>query len=249
MSTFSTFQTIMPDPTTAIATTGSAEGSIYGPGFASVKLSSDAPVMQDRTNSGRLITRAVAGHGWKINITYNPMTRAQFEPISNFLLQQRGGLVPFYVSLPQNKLSQNAAFAALSATTGNTVAAINGYTAPYPAGASSIRITATGISNTVHPEPGDLFSVLDSSDYNHKKIYKVTRVETPADYHTGTGAPGSGEVRIHFVPGLQKILSGTAIIDFSNPLFRVVLGNSVQEYSLGTNNLYSFSLKLEEAQP
>ena len=78
----------MPDPTTAIATTGSAEGSIYGPGFASVKLRSDAPVMQDRTNSGRLITRAVAGHKWDINITYNPMTRSQFEPISNFLLQQ-----------------------------------------------------------------------------------------------------------------------------------------------------------------
>jgi|TARA_R110000803_G_scaffold96925_2_gene165060 hypothetical protein len=245
MANFSTFQTIMPDPTTAIATTGSAEGSIYGPGFASVKLRSDAPVMQDRTNSGRLITRAVAGHKWDINITYNPMTRSQFEPISNFLLQQRGGLIPFFVSLPQNKLSQNAAFAALSATTGNTVAAVNSYTA----GTSSILITATGISNTVHPEPGDLFSVLDSADYNHQKIYKVTRVETPADYYTTTGAPGSAQVRIHFVPGLQKNLAGTAIVDFSNPLFRVVLGSSVQEYSLGTNNLYSFSLKLEEAQP
>ena len=235
----------MPDPTTAIATTGSGEGSVYGPGFASVKLSSNTPIMQNRTNSGRLITRAVAGHRWDINITYNPMTRSQFEPISNFLLQQRGGLVPFFTSIPQNKISQNAAFAALSATTNNTIAAVNSYAA----GLSSVLITATGISNTVHPEPGDLFSILDSADYNHQKIYKVTRVETPADYHTGTGAPGSAQVRIHFVPGLQKILHGTAIVDFSNPLFRVVLGDSIQEYSLGTNNLYSFSLKLEEAQP
>lgn len=245
MSNFSTFQTILPDPTTAIAATGSAEGSIYGPGFASVKLTSDTPIMKDRTNSGRLITRAVAGHKWEIDINYNPMTRTQFEPISNFLLQQRGGLVPFFASLPQNKVSQNASFATLSATTNNSIAAVNSYAA----GSSSMLITATGISNTVHPEPGDLFSVLDSADYNHQKIYKVTRVETPADYHTGTGAPGSAQVRIHFVPGLQKILHGTAIVDFSNPLFRVVLRDSVQEYDLSTNNLYSFSLRLEEAQP
>jgi len=32
-------------------------------------------------------------------------------------------------------------------------------------------------------------------------------------------------------------------------LIRVVQTSDVQEYSLGTNNLYTFSLNLEEAQP
>ena len=34
---------------------------------------------------------------------------------------------------------------------------------------------------------------------------------------------------------------------YTNPKIRVILKSDVQEYSLGTNNLYTFALNLEEA--
>ena len=83
---FSTFQNILPDPNNTIGDAGQVAGSA-GPGFASVKFTSEQPTLRDRTNSGRLLARAIVSHKWKINISYNPMTRAEFEPIYNFWLQ------------------------------------------------------------------------------------------------------------------------------------------------------------------
>ena len=44
----------------------SGEGDL-GPGFASVKLTSDQKTMVSRTNSGRVLANAVAGHQIRIN--------------------------------------------------------------------------------------------------------------------------------------------------------------------------------------
>ena len=112
-----TLQNTLPDPNNNISTTGAggagtnSAGVYEGAsvvGFKSVKIDSEAPVMKTRTNSGRLVSRAIVGHKYTVNITYNPMTRAQFEPIFNFLLDKRGGLKPFFVVLPQNKDPQDS---------------------------------------------------------------------------------------------------------------------------------------------
>ena len=110
MSSFSSFQNILPDPNNTIGTAGQAAGST-GPGYASVKLSSENQTLRSRTNSGRLIARAAAYHSWKVDIGYNPMTRVEFERIYNFLIQKRGSLTPFFVSLPQYRIPQNGSFA------------------------------------------------------------------------------------------------------------------------------------------
>ena len=98
MSNFASFANILPDPANYISDAGSAvsgdTGAVYGPGFASVKFTSNTPTMVGKTNSGRLVSRRVAGQTWKISIKYNPMTRDQFEPIYNFLLFH-GRLNPF----------------------------------------------------------------------------------------------------------------------------------------------------------
>ena len=81
MAAFTSFQNVLPDPNNKIADAGQIGGATNqpagtaGPGFASVKLSSRQPMLRDITNSGRLLSRAVASHRWTINITYNPMTR------------------------------------------------------------------------------------------------------------------------------------------------------------------------------
>lgn len=246
MAQFTNFQDILPDPNNSIGTAGQSTGTA-GPGFASVKLTSDQPYVESKTNSGRLLARAIASHKWRISITYNDLTRAQFEPIYNFLLQRRGPMNPFYVSLPQYRTPQNANFATHCATKTLGVNDGNGYIAGTtvmtldggPDGGYTIAADST-------PAPGDMFTI-DGANSNHKKAYMVTRVETPSDY-TGT-APASNNVRIHFVPGLAKAVVNNDKVVFNNPLIKVVrTGRGGEEYSLNTNNLYKFSLTLEEVQ-
>ena len=81
----------------------------------------------------------------------------------------------------------------------------------------------------------------------HKKTYMVTRVQTTADYETGTTQPQATQVKIDFMPGFAKAVSNTDDFVFHNPLIKVI-AQDVQQYSLNTNNLYSYKLDLEEVQ-
>lgn len=256
MAAFTSFQNVLPDPNNKIADAGQIGGATNqpagtaGPGFASVKLSSRQPMLRDITNSGRLLSRAVASHRWTINITYNPMTREQFEPVYNFLIQRRGSLSPFFVSLPQYRLPQNSSFSTWGAQSNGQFLESNSAT---NAGATSVLLdpesgaTYSRSSNGT-PAPGDLFTI-NSTTSNHLKAYRVTRVEDNTYYLSGTTQPsGTSQIRIHFVPGLAKSIEVNAPFKFNDPLIRVIQAGDVQEYSLGNNGLYQFSLNLEEVQ-
>jgi len=238
------YQDVLPDPNNSVGSAGQNTGTA-GPGYASVQLISKSPTLKTRTNSGRTIARALVAHSWQIVIAYNPMTRAEFEPIYNFLLNRRGGLKPFKVSLPQYKVPQDSTFNTYVNATDpvNTIKVVNSGTVP--AGATEFVIDGlSGSSGS--PSPGDLFTISDVGDHNHTKTYRVTQVETNSVFNSAQ--PDADERVIHFIPGLQRSTPDNAIIIFKNPLIRVVLSSDVQEYSLGTNGLYNFSLKLEEAQ-
>jgi hypothetical protein len=231
------YQNVLPDPNYEIGsdggdgTSGNAAGST-GPGFASVSLKSTSPIMRTRTNSGRMVARAIKSHLWNIDISYNPMTRTEFEPVYNFLINRRGSLKPFFVSLPQYRNPQDSNLAGTIKVDGAAIA-----------GATSMKIDGITAGN---PTPGDLFTVTDLSDSNHKKTYRVTQVETNTHYNSVQ--PASDERIIHFMPGLQKATFNNADLVFTNPLIRVI-ATDVQEYALGNDGLYTFSLKLEEALP
>lgn len=237
------FTNILPDPNNAYNDAGQAAGSTKGAGFSSVKLSSQHEIMQGRTNSGRLITRDNSHHKFNVDISYNPMTREDFEPVYSFLLQKRGFLKPFFVSLPQYKEPRDSTFSASAHT--DTLSP----TADHAAGLTNMLVTSSNYLSATHgkPRPGDLFTINDTNDSNHKKAYQVTRVEDNSDYESGQ--PTTAQVRVHFMPALQRAVKGsTSTLTFANPLLRVVIKNDISEYSLGSNGLYEFSLKLEEAQ-
>jgi|TARA_R110000744_G_scaffold112726_1_gene211429 hypothetical protein len=236
------YQNVLPDPNNTIGSAGQNSGTA-GPGYAGVQLISTSPIMKSRTNSGRMVARAVASHKWEVGISYNPMTRLQFEPVYNFLINRRGGMKPFFVSLPQYRRAQDGTFADYAeASTGANIKAIASVTS------GSTSMTIDGLSSSSgSPSPGDLFTVTDANDSNHTKTYRVTQVETNATYDSTQ--PTTAQRIIHFVPGLAKAVANNSTIIFHNPLIRVTVASGVQEYSLGTNGLYSFSLKLEEAQP
>ena len=58
---FPSFQTVLPDPNNTIGDAGQPAGTA-GPGYASVQLTSDQPTLRDRTNSGRILARAIVLH-------------------------------------------------------------------------------------------------------------------------------------------------------------------------------------------
>ena len=288
MSTFTSFLDILPDPNNKIGTGGESNASgTAGPGFASVQFTSEAPIMRTMTNSGRVVSRAIVGHQWKIALTYNPLTRAEFEPINGFLMSRRGGLIPFFLSLPQYRVPQDSTFAtyvasnvirvnleadallignsySIANTSGTTFASIGAaaetvgtvFTATGRSGSGIVNASAGSTSflidgmSSSDPNVGDLFTITDSADSNHTKAYMVTRIETNSTYNTATSPqPASTERVLHFTPGLQRAVSDNSVINFHNPKIRVLMTSDVQEYSLNVDNLYSFSLNLEEAQP
>ena len=87
----------------------------------------------------------------------------------------------------------------------------------------------------------------DSSNANHKKVYQITRVTNAQDYLTGS-QPANDE-RIYYVtPSIEKSVSDGSTLLTTNPIFRVMQSADIVSYSLDTNNLYEFTLNLEEAQ-
>jgi hypothetical protein len=244
MATFASFIDTLPDPNNSTNDYGQPSGTA-GPGFKSIKFTSQAPVQVSRTNSGRVITRGIAGHKWSVNITYNPMTRDEFEPVFSFLLQQKGRLNPFYVQLPNQYTARNSDFA--------THVASNTITNEFALTRGASYMVQDGHHASHSPEPGDMFTITDDTDSLHTKAYRVTRVMTSALYWaglTGNDIPtDTAERGIYFTPNLQRdVAAAGKTIVYKNPKIRVILKNDIQEYSLGTNNLYTFSLNLEEAQ-
>lgn len=243
------FQDVLPDPNNSITAAG-VSGGTAGAGFASVTLESDRKISRSRTNSGRLITRGIAGHKWNIKINYNPLTRDEFEIVNSFLMQKQGGLIPFYVSLPQYRTPRNASFADYAASNNMRIDNSGGYSA----GSTVLLLDDNDASpddfdsdDDGAPSPGDLFTISDSDDSNHTKAYMVVRCETQADYE-GDTSPGANHVRVHINPPLARSVANDAEVVFHNPLIKVVLAKDIQSYRLNTNNLYALSLDLEETQ-
>ena len=242
---FTSFQTILPDPNNGVGIAGnpSTTTADKGPGFASVNISSGTPIQVTRTNSGRLISRSAAGHKFEMKIEYNPMTREQFEPVYSFLMQQNGRLNPFFVQLPQQYTSRSSTFATYAAS--NTISTAGALTH----GSDFIVQGGHSSSQTTNPQLGDMFTITDTNDSLHKKSYRVTRVMVRDNHHSGIHSnPSTTQRIVYFHPPLQRTVASGQTINYDKPLFRVIQKNDIQSYSLGTNNLFSFSLDLEEAQ-
>ena len=204
-------QNTLPDPSNQITDAGQSGSGSFGPGFQSVKLTSVQPIMRDRTNSGRIISRSHAYHKWEVQISYNPLTKDEFDPIYTFLMDKRGSLQPFFVSLPQYKNS-----GITSRTISTTVSAGK---------------TTVIVNSSTNIKPGMLFTIADSQDTSHTKAYMVSQV-------SGTS--------VKISPALAKNVVGGAALNFADPKLKVIQTSDTREYTLNTNNLYSFALKLEE---
>lgn len=244
MATFTDYTDVLPDPNNKIGTAGNTDAAgSAGPGFAKIQFTSDNQIQASRTISGRGVTASPGYHMWSFAITYNPMTRAEFDPVSTFLESRRARLYPFYVILPQHAAPKDTTFATWCAANLSGITAASAHSA----GSSTLMISmgaATG-----EPSPGDFITITDGADANHKKAYKIVRVETNATYKAGTTQPTTTQRRLHLVPPLTRATASGAVVNFINPKFRVIQKSDTIEYDLDTDNLYQFSLSLEEILP
>lgn len=259
------FANQLPDPNYQIGQSGgSLSEGFAGPGFASIKLTNDQKMMVNRTNSQRLLARSVAAQKWKIGITYHPMTRAEFEPVYSFLLRQNGPLTPFFVSLPQYRVPQNASWSTIVTKTFD----LSGTQTPvhandiktavtYAAGSRAVKLNIgkhtsapvahsawaynDSATNPNTPKPGDMVTF-----ENHTKAYLVTHVERHGDYQLASDQPTTAQLKIGVSPALSQSIDAGKIATFSKPKIKVVMPQPLGDYALNTDNLYSFNLKLEE---
>ena len=238
MGAFSTFGNRLPDPAFGVDEAGQNVNSTanFGPGFASVTFTKEQPTMMSRTNSGRVVTRSLVGEKLKIAIAYNPLTRAEFEPVYSFLTEKKGRLKPFFVSLPQYADAQDSTYSGTFTVDG-----------AYAAGKDNFLADHSSLTGT--PKRGDTFTITDGANSNHTKLYTVTRVQTNSDYYSGESQPSANQYRVYCQPNLVYNVADNSTLNFVSPLVRVIQSSDVRECSLGTNNLYTFSLSLEEAQP
>jgi hypothetical protein len=253
MPTFTSFSDLLPDPNNKINAAGASDAAGgAGPGFAKIKFASNNQVQVSRTVSGRGVATSPGSHNWAFDINYNPMTRDEFDPVSSFLEGRQGRFRPFFVILPQHSRPKDTAF--------NTYAGSNSITASLTvAGSPNIMINgcnATPVSGTAGtngvysgPQPGDFFTITDNSNVTHTKAYKVIRVEDHDTYQVGSVRPTTSQRRVWTQPPLARAVSSGATLNFINPRFRVIQKGDVVEYDLDTDNLYQFSLSLEEIQP
>jgi hypothetical protein len=243
MATFTSFSNILPDPNNKITDQGDIDSSgVAGPGFTGVGFTSNGSTQVSRTNSGRGVHRDQEVQYWSFSIKYNPMLREEFEPVDSFLASRNARKNPFFVILPQYSKPRDPLFATWCLS---NIVRVNGAKA---AGSSTLILDSIPAING-SPKSGDMFTINDPLNANHLKVYKVTRVETNSRYQSGTAQPLATERRIHFDPPLQRSTSDNSIVSFIDPKFRVISKGDLREYSLDLNNLYSFSLDVEEIQP
>lgn len=151
-------QNTLPDPNNTITPSGESTGSgaVAGPGFSSVSVVSQQPISINRSNSGLAFRNVNKYQNFTVNISYNKLTKEDFNIVYSFLLEKQASLEAFFVQLPQY---------------GNTSAGTKNITADASAGTNQLTL-----ANTTNIVPGDLFSVTIPSDDTHVKVYKVTKI-------------------------------------------------------------------------
>ena len=214
-------QNTLPDPNNTITPEGadSGTGSVAGPGFSAVTVTSQQPLVMTRSNSGLAFKSINKYQKFSVDIRYNSLTKAAFTIVYPFLLERQASLEAFFVELPQY---------------GNSNAGTKDITIPSNADvdAGSVQLTLSNVNSLA---VADMFTISDPQDSTHVKTYKITKI--------------NGSVVTITPPlqrKLNHLLAGTRQANFGAPKMRVCVSGPDIQYSVNAKGLYSFSVKLEE---
>jgi len=192
------------------------------PGPATVKLSSNQPVIVSTSESGKRKSRIQGGHLWIIKMTWVQMLRTLFSPIFAFAVSQRGGHGTFQISLPNFNTPQGIA-------TGTPL--VNGI---HTAGDETISTDGWTNSITDIMKGGD---VLKFS--SHSKVYMVT-----ANANSGTS---TGPATLSIVPPLIENLADNEVITVNNVEFTVAFTKNITDWNTSAPTISTFTADMVEA--
>jgi hypothetical protein len=186
----------------------------------SVAISSQQNTIVSTTTSGRRQSRQIDGQRFRMTISFPVMTRAEFSPINAFIMKQRSQLESFTFSPPTVSTPLGVA---------SGVILVNG---AISAGATSCSIDGMANSTTGVFKAGDYFRFTGQS-----KVYMCV-----ADVSSN----GSGQGTLTFEPPLRTAVSDNTILIYSNVDFTVGLISDVQEFNIGTENLFQYQIDVIE---
>lgn len=123
------------------------------PVFNAVNFTSQYFNLSSETISGRIQVRNIGGQRFSFSANYPPMTRSEFQPVSAFIIKQRGMAETFTIVLPEVSEASGSASGTLAANGTGSI------------GATSIAVD--GITGTL--KAGDMVKFA-----NHNKAYMIT---------------------------------------------------------------------------
>jgi len=189
------------------------------PVAADIKVTSFSPTLISTTHSLKRQVRRRGGHQWLFDVTFPPMTRAEFMPIYAFCVAQRGQYESFTYVPPVISVPQGTATGTPLANGGNSV------------GDTSITTDGWSLSITAL-KAGDFIKFA-----SHDKVYMVV-----AD----ASSDGSGEVTLTIEPPLAAAVADDEALTVTSVPFKMALVADAQEFAAGPPNIYQFALKMIE---
>jgi len=186
----------------------------------SVAISSEQNTIVSVTTSGRRQARQIDGQKFRLRVSFPPMTRTEFAPINAFIMKQRSQLESFTYAPPTISTP-------LGVASGTIL--VNG---AISAGAISCSIDGMANSTTGVFKAGDYFRFTGQT-----KVYMVV---------SDVSSNGSGQGTLTFEPPLRSNVADNAVIIYSGVDFTLGLTNDIQEFNIGTENLFQYEVDLIE---
>ena len=199
-------------------------GALPNTDFTAINIKSNQKTLVSQTDSGKTYRRQIDGQRWSFTVSYPLMTRANFQPIMAFIVQQRSQKESFTITFPSY----------LNATGNETgTVLING--------AHSVADTTIAMDAFAGDGAGR-FKAGDFIKFAHSKVYMVVT--------DVTSSSSSGTVTIE--PPLTTALANNSSVTYDSIPFTVHLTSDIQEFTSGQANsdgdpLFKFEFDVIEA--
>ena len=199
-------------------------GALPNVDFTAFNIKSNQKTLVSQTDSGKTYRRQVDGQRWSFTVSYPLMTRANFQPIMAFIVQQRSQKESFTITFPSY----------LNATGNETgTVLING--------AHSVADTTIAMDAFAGDGAGR-FKAGDFIKFAHSKVYMVVTDVTSS----------SNAATVTIEPPLTTALANNSSVTYDSIAFTVHLTSDLQEFTSGQANssgdpLFKFEFDVIEA--
>lgn len=159
------------------------------PEFQAINLESRHSNISSETISGRMQVRSLGSQRWSFTARYNPMTRAEFQPVYAYVISQQGMLGTFTITPPVIGSTSGTATGTMlangNALIGATTVTVDGFTGTIKAGdlvkfASHTKVYMV-LADLDGPgdlsiEPALLTNVTDNSEVTYNNVPFTVRL-------------------------------------------------------------------------